>query len=522
MTAFKSNNWNSNMRNEERKEDMPPFSRVFVVCSKQFHVDDLRPHFEEFGEVEGIYMPRDRNTGESKGVAYIKYAKTSSAAAAIERLNTKTLTDSGKPLKVMVAANRNDVPSTNEEKYKRLFIKVHKEVKREEILEHFSTFGQVETVHIQKDKLTDACKGFAYVNFKSFLGAAKAYEGCDKKYRAVFATPKDELKRSRNSLDNIGPNFIDNYQHNNHHFWDNFHHVDVHQSHPPVTDMIKNDVPLAKAGPVYNSVLVTCSPQVPQKYIESLFNIIPGMVEFKYTLDSYNGLCKANITYESEAKASFAVERLNQFEFPSGEIISVKIDDPLKKAANNLTEVVNSFKNSIDSGNPDLLQLADAIAQASTLIKAATSVKNDVRAPSHDINCNVNLPAPQPMANGDSRVAQRCFIVCKPYPPPIAVLQDAFCRFGDLINVCTFPNKTFGFAKYASIQAAQEAIRVLNGSMLCGVQLKVCVADEKPKEDDHRMKTEDHSENHSDPDIDRKRMKLYDNSRSNNAQLSHS
>ncbi|XP_053601980.1 RNA-binding protein 45-like [Plodia interpunctella] len=518
MTAFKGNNWNSDMRNEERKEDQPPFSRIFVVCSKQLQEEDLRPHFEEFGEVENIYLPRDRNTRESKGVAYIKYTKTSHAAAAIEK---KTLTDSGKPIKVMVAASKNEVtPSTNEDRYKRLFIKVPKDIKREEIIEHFSTFGSVISVHIHKDKVTDACKGFAYVNFKTFLGAAKAYEECDRKYKAVFATPKDELKRSRNSLDNIG-HFPDNFAFNNHYNRDSFRHTDIHPSH----EIMKNDIgSTAKPGPAYNRITVTCSPQVPQRYIENLCNLIPGMLNCQYTLDTYKGICRATVTYETESRASYAVDKLNRFEFPSGEMLTVKLDDPLKAAANNLTQVVNSFKNSIDNGNPDLLQLADAIAQASSLIKAATSGgKNEIHAPSHNLNaCSVTLPPPQPMANSDSRIAQRCFIVCKPHPPPITVLQDAFCRFGDLINVCTIPNKTFGFAKYASIQAAQEAIKVLNGAMIGGVQLKVCIADEKPsKDEDQRMHIDDQNDNYTDPDLDRKRMKLYDNSRSDDAQTSH-
>ncbi|KAM3956603.1 RNA-binding protein 45-like [Aphomia sociella] len=511
MISLKTNNWNQSTRNDERKEDKPPYSRIFVVCSKLMQEEDLKGPFERFGEIEDLYMPRDRNTGESKGVAYIKYSKTTSAAMAIEELHMKTIKNSQKPIKVMVAASKNDVHISNEEKYKRLFIKVHREASESEIKEHFSNFGQVESVHLQRDRLTELCKGFAYVNYGTFLEAAKAYENCDRKYRPVFATPKEELKRSRNSLEGVGMNFGDTQMNS---FSNNMDHF----SQP--RNIHKDNMSLIKAQPQnYDTISVTCTPQVSQKHIEKLFNIIPGMTQCQYTSDTYNGICRSIITYDSEKAAACAVERLNNFEFPSGEIVSVKPDDnPLNKAASNLTNIVNSFRNSIDAGNTgrELLQLADAIAQASSLIKAATSGKAELKTDTHDHKCSVQLPPPQPIVNSNSRVAQRCFIVCKPCPPPVSILRDAFCRFGDLIDVSTFPNKTFGFAKYASIKAAQEAIKTLNGATLSGSKLKVMEADEKPlKNDEYKMNVDDHNENFADQD--RKRIKLHNSDSASDA-----
>lgn len=498
-------NWNQSTRNDDRNDDKPPYSRIFVVCNKQLRVEDLKPAFEAYGHVEDVHMPKDRNTGESKGIAYIKYSKTSSAALAIKEMHLKTIQNSSKPIRVMVATHKNDSHNTNDEKYKRLFIKVHKEATEGDIKQHFSEFGCVESVHLQRDKLTDECRGFAYVHYKSFVDAAKAYEGCDKKYKAIFATPKDELKRSRNSIEN----FVDSFHSSNSSIIKDNYSDHYSQSRD---DVIKRDGvhSLIRSRPQdYDSVCATCSPQVPQKYIERLFNIIPGMTQCKYSADSYNGYCKALVTYDTEKSASYAVEKLNNFEFPSGEIISVKPDDnPISKAANNLTNmIVNNLKNSGDSSTPDLLQLADVIAQASNLLKAATAgrdLKNDTH---QEDNCSVTLPPPQPLANSNSRVAQRCFLVFKPHPPPATVLKDAFCRFGDLIDVSTFPNKTFGFAKYASVRAAQEAIRTLHGATLCGTKMKVLEADEKPSKDD-KMNVDDESS--VDHDTDRKRMKLQD------------
>lgn len=41
---------------ERVQTDMPPFSRVFVVCSKQHREDELRTAFEQFGKIEDVWM----------------------------------------------------------------------------------------------------------------------------------------------------------------------------------------------------------------------------------------------------------------------------------------------------------------------------------------------------------------------------------------------------------------------------------------------------------------------------------
>lgn len=64
------------------------------------------------------------------------------------------------------------------------------------------------------------------------------------------------------------------------------------------------------------------------------------------------------------------------------------------------------------------------------------------------------------MASIDAEVAKRCFIVCGPPVPPIYAMKDAFCRFGNLIDVYMLPGKNCGYAKYASVDSANEAIEV--------------------------------------------------------------
>ncbi|XP_041974253.1 RNA-binding protein 45-like [Aricia agestis] len=475
---------NYSSKNPDRQEEKPPHSRLFVVCSRNLKEKDLRSRFEKFGTIEDIHMPKDRGTGEPKGFAYIKYAKTSSAAAAIQELHMKVAEGDSKPMKVMLAINRNGGPTQNEndDDYRRLFIKVDKDVTESQVRLYFSKFGRVESVHVLKDKATDVGKGFAYVVYKTFHDAAVAYEECDKIYKPMFAAPRNGLKRSRNSLDDISsPRSFQN------------------EKYSMQRCELPNKLESGHSGQDFSAVVVKCSPQLPQKYIESLFNVIPGMLRCQYSVDAYNGISTAIITYAESKYAAFAVERLNHFQFPSGEIITVKPDNnTLVEAAEVLTSMVNNFKHAIDRGTPDLAHLADAIAQASTLIKAATNISTSSKQENTDFQCSVNLPPKKELANINSKVAQRLFIICKPQPPPIYILRDLFSRFGDMIDVSTFPNKTFGFVKYASISAAQDAIKTLNGATVCGIRLKVLEADEKPvREEDVKMgdKTEDDTMN---------------------------
>ena len=82
--------------------DKPPFSRVFIVCGKQHSSDDLRDAFKEYGTVVDIWVVKDKNTKENRGIAYIKFSKMSEACLAIESMNGKKLTDDddGPKLKV--------------------------------------------------------------------------------------------------------------------------------------------------------------------------------------------------------------------------------------------------------------------------------------------------------------------------------------------------------------------------------------------------------------------------------------
>lgn len=85
---------------ERVNSDFPPFSRVFVVCSKTHKEEDIKAAFQQFGAIEDVWMVKDRMTKENKGICYVKFDKASAAARAIEELDGKTIGDEHKPVKV--------------------------------------------------------------------------------------------------------------------------------------------------------------------------------------------------------------------------------------------------------------------------------------------------------------------------------------------------------------------------------------------------------------------------------------
>lgn len=80
--------------------DDPPNSRLFLVTSKSITEDTIRERFAPFGEVQDIWVVKDKQTKESKGVSFVKFAKSSQACNAMEEMHGKCLVEGTKPIKV--------------------------------------------------------------------------------------------------------------------------------------------------------------------------------------------------------------------------------------------------------------------------------------------------------------------------------------------------------------------------------------------------------------------------------------
>jgi cold-inducible RNA-binding protein len=70
---------------------------------------DLRTLFEPFGQVTRVHLGKDRETGRSRGFAFVEMANDDEAAKAMTALNGKEF--GGRALKVNEAAPKGDRPS---------------------------------------------------------------------------------------------------------------------------------------------------------------------------------------------------------------------------------------------------------------------------------------------------------------------------------------------------------------------------------------------------------------------------
>lgn len=110
--------------------DDPPYSRLFVVYNRKDPVSeqDIRDDFGQFGEIQDIFIVKDKSNGDPKGeltfltiattvlfeysihlfysfkgVAYVKYSKMSEAAHAMESMNMQPIRNKAGVYKVYIA-----------------------------------------------------------------------------------------------------------------------------------------------------------------------------------------------------------------------------------------------------------------------------------------------------------------------------------------------------------------------------------------------------------------------------------
>ncbi|KAF2363728.1 RNA recognition motif domain [Trinorchestia longiramus] len=307
------------------KYDDPPHSRLFIVCGRSLTEDDFRESFGKYGTIEDFWMVKDRNTDEPKGVAYIKFAKTSEAALAMEEMNGQTIGNHLRPLKVLIAHSRDQGSrrDLNEgERLVRLFVVVPKTMTEGELREHFAQFGSIEYASIVKDRNTKESKGFGYVKYEKMSEAAKAYENCDRTFKPVFAEPRPQNKDNYNSND----------------FGGRGSGVGGGGGGGGGSGMdLRSDIRMdmfRPPGDTYGGgvtrLTVFASPSLNQDQLWKLFDLIPGLdyCDLRKDRKSSGGQGRgvATVVYNNSQSANYACEKLHGFEYPPGQRLIVKPD----------------------------------------------------------------------------------------------------------------------------------------------------------------------------------------------------
>uniref|UniRef100_A0A240PJX5 RRM domain-containing protein n=1 Tax=Anopheles atroparvus TaxID=41427 RepID=A0A240PJX5_ANOAO len=285
----------------------PPMSRLFIICGKHITKDQLIRHFESDGTIEECVVITDRKTGQGKGVGYVKFTKTSSAARGLLK-NATIIDGDSRPIKVMISASYNREKSSdnaadvNENHFLRLFAIVPSSRTEEQLKEEFGSFGSVTQVRLVPDKKNDK-QCAAYVKFTTFLETALAIENCNPCYKAKFCVPRNKLQPEKDPKVNSVPP------------------VNRKRTHSP-------DRPSSTRGDT--KLVAICSVQLNQDRIWRLFDICPGM---KYcnivTANDIN--ITATVVYSNRADAQRAVDKIHGLEYPIGERVIVRFEEEFKE-----------------------------------------------------------------------------------------------------------------------------------------------------------------------------------------------
>ncbi|XP_049289778.1 RNA-binding protein 45-like isoform X1 [Anopheles funestus] len=395
----------------------PPMSRLFIICGKQITNEQLIKHFESDGLIEECVVITDRKTGQGKGVAYVKFSKTSSAARGL--LKNGTIVEGDKrPIKVMISASYNrgkhsdTTADVNENHFLRLFAIVPSSRTEEQLKVEFGCHGTVTQIRLVADKKNDK-QCAAYIKFNTFLETALAIENCNPQYKAKFCVPRKHEREPKGQPTKSDP-------------------INRKRTHSP------DRMPSVRSD---TKLVVICSSQLNQDRLWRLFDICPGMkycniiTASKFMFGTVDFITLAflfvdeiNVTaaavYSSREEAQRAVDKIHGLEYPIGERIIVQFEDEFKE------EIITK----------------DALS---------------------------HFGPPKPLVSELIPCVRKAFFICIPEPVSVKLLTDAFCRFGDLIKVYFVPGKRHGYAEFASLIAANRAIQQLHGIQLGECQLKV-------------------------------------------------
>ncbi|XP_040906559.1 RNA-binding protein 45 [Toxotes jaculatrix] len=447
--------------------DEPPNSRLFVVTSRCITEDVFRESFSVFGDVQGVWVVKDKQTKESKGICYVKFAKSSQACLAMEEMHGKVLVEGTKPIKVFIAQSRSSTRhrDVEDEELTRIFVMIPKTFSEEDLKNTFKEYGDIEFCVIIKNKFTGESKGLGYVRYYKPSQAALAIENCDKTYRAILAEPRTKASATEDYTPGAARS-------------DYMGGTDsMNQYSFPMGDPGNYPVMDYRSGDFTRCLMMSTRVALTQEQIFALFDIIPGMEYCELQRDAY-GLSKGHalIRYSNLGSAVYAKEKMNGFEYPPGNRLTITFIDDGEDRSSPVGRMAMQF----------------VAAQMMSAVWNGPSTSQVMKPPGFSalpqvsrIQTDVNLPPLKKLAPPDSKTKERLFVVFSPSPLPPDVLEDVFCRFGTLIEVHLVPGRKVGYMKYADKQCADEAMAALHGRVVNGVKMKVMLAD-PPREESHK------------------------------------
>ena len=166
--------------------------------------DWLKSEFADCGEVVSARVQMDRNTGKSRGFAFVEFATVEAANAAVAQNGQKEI--DGRVVNIDKTTSKPANPEgrakafgdSQSEPSTVLFVgNVSFNTTEDQLWEVFAEFGEVKSVRLPTERDSGRPKGFGYVEFTDIETAKKAFEGAkgmDVDGRAIrldFSQPRD-------------------------------------------------------------------------------------------------------------------------------------------------------------------------------------------------------------------------------------------------------------------------------------------------------------------------------------------
>ncbi|KAL0280498.1 UNVERIFIED_CONTAM: hypothetical protein PYX00_001768 [Menopon gallinae] len=473
-------------RNTSCNSDVPPYSRLFIVCSKAVTENTLRDEFGKFGTIEELWFVKDRQTGERKGVVYIKFSKTSEAAKALEEMNGKHVEGGDRPIKVLIAHSRGEGSKKDpleEERLLRLFVVCKKTSTAEDLESHFEEFGDIDNIKLVKNRDTNENKGFAYIKYYKMSHAALAYENCDRSYKPKFAEPKPTPQKFKNGLESYDRFENPGFNSGPSSSYDNFSMSLGMPSN--VTNFVNN---FQTKGKPFTKLQVLVAPTVTQEQLWGIFDIAPGM-EYCRVFPDFRSKAErllATVTYSTPQQAAYARDKIHGLEYPPGHHMIVRPD--FSENTQQMQQLPSSLSMNTFSGlNPgsqnlskaDIELLAENVKQATAILKAHTGISGISPASYDPHYCTAKLPPVRQFEDDEEPAGQeaRLFVVFNPSIPERCAIEDVFGRFGKITDIFLLVGKNVGYVSYSRKESIKDAIAALHGQELCGMYMKVMEAE---------------------------------------------
>lgn len=160
------------------------------VGNLSWSVDEewLTREFEEFGELAGVRIITDRDSGRSKGFGYVEFTNAADAAKALEAKNESELDGRNIRVDFSTPRDKNAGPQQRSNDRQQKFGDTPGEptatiwcgnlsfdATEDVVREYFSEHGNINSVRLPTDRETGAPKGFGYIEMGSVEEAQAAY-----------------------------------------------------------------------------------------------------------------------------------------------------------------------------------------------------------------------------------------------------------------------------------------------------------------------------------------------------------